>query len=276
MIRKAANEPVGTLTGEQIKAAKLIQGGDDACFRAMSYDLRVGTIIDPRGECQTTYKIPAQGIVEVIAAENVALPLDVAGHVSVKTSLCNEGLLALNIGIVDPGYSGKISSFLVNFGKDEQLLAEGDVFLRATFQKLNSQSRIAEEHPTSDDEYIRSRQKQVVAGFGRTFLNTEEVINSFLDDTLKKFRTAILGYVGIAALGLALLTFLLNFGTFAAIQRWVDPRVIMGEQAEARQNLLLNENRELSERVQRLEVELNSLKRSAAVPAAPSQRGPGT
>ena len=59
--------------------------------------------------------MPPQGIVQVVSSERVKVPSTITGLATVKTSLCNEGLLALNIGIIDPGYEGAISSFLLNF-----------------------------------------------------------------------------------------------------------------------------------------------------------------
>jgi deoxycytidine triphosphate deaminase len=105
------------LSGEAIRQGKLINDASEDDYRGASYDLHIGTIIDPTGEATRAYTLPAQGIVEVISRETVSIPKNIAGFATVKTSLCNEGILAINIGIVDPLYSGLVSSFLINFGK---------------------------------------------------------------------------------------------------------------------------------------------------------------
>jgi deoxycytidine triphosphate deaminase len=48
------------------------------------------------------------------ACELTVLPDGIAGIDLVKPSLRNEGIIALGIGIVDPGWEGKLSSFLAN------------------------------------------------------------------------------------------------------------------------------------------------------------------
>src|SRR6267143_781828 len=105
------------LSGIDICDPNVVTNRADSSFRAASYDVRVGKFIAPRGATVESYALPAQGIIDVISCERVCIPHDLAGFAMVKTSLCNEGILALNIGVLDPGWDGPISSFLVNFGK---------------------------------------------------------------------------------------------------------------------------------------------------------------
>src|SRR5207249_9350945 len=102
------------LNGEQIESRGLIEHAWPGKFRSASYDASVGRIIRPRGSVNdgTTYLEPQEMIV-VTSAERINLPQDIAGYAMPKTSLCIEGVLALSTGIVDPGYSGPISSILI-------------------------------------------------------------------------------------------------------------------------------------------------------------------
>jgi dCTP deaminase-like protein len=155
------------LTGEQIKRARLIQNEHDLSYRAMSYDVRIGGIVTPGGKVEESYEVPPQGIVEVFSEERICLPPEIAGIALVKTSLCNEGLLALNIGIIDPGWQGKVSSFLTNFSKIGYLLAKGDVFLRLTFYQLSESSgKLVHSINYPDDKYIAEKTQCGVAIFG--------------------------------------------------------------------------------------------------------------
>jgi deoxycytidine triphosphate deaminase len=253
------NNKPGRLTGEDIKSLGLIAGASEDGFRAVSYDLHVGRIIDPDGKTRASYRIPPQGIVEVIAKERVALPDDVVGHVSVKTSLCNDGLLALNIGIVDPAYQGKVSSFLVNFGKNPYMLSVGEAFLRATFERLHRASSFTKAVSKTDEEYTRERRKQVVSGFGRTFLNTEEVIDKFVEESMGRIRARFIGYVSAAAFVLAVMTFLINFGSMYVVHRWIDPGTALTDKVrrdvDTEVDTLRYEDRQLRAEVESLEAD---------------------
>lgn len=121
------------LSGEAINQKHLVNHDLADGYRGASYDLHVGKIVDPEGHEQQTYVLPAQGIVEVVSRETVSVPKNVAGFAMVKTGLCNEGILAINIGIIDPLYANLVSSFLINFGKNPYPLAVGQVFEAGVF-----------------------------------------------------------------------------------------------------------------------------------------------
>ena len=129
------------LSDKEIKAKNLVENPIDEHFRAASYDLSVGKIISVEGKEVSEFRLKPPGIVEIISHEKVKLPKDVVGYAMVKTSLCNEGILALNIGVVDPGYQGYLSTTLLNFGNKEFLLNINDVFLRLTFLECYSSPR---------------------------------------------------------------------------------------------------------------------------------------
>lgn len=255
------------LSGSQIKDAGLIIDGQDDCYRGASYDLRIKSVLKNDGKVDEEYTLPAQGIIEVVSLERIKLPKNIAGFAMVKTSLCNEGILALNIGIIDPGWDGPLSSFLVNFGKNERLLAKGDVFLRLTFQMLTQE---VDKVPSVYDEqsYLADRRRRVQGRFGNTFLNISEVIHQLAKETFDTYRTKILAYVSAAALGLAMLTFFLNFGNVYT-QRYLqigDAAALLSSK-EALERLsrdLKEQNRELTAKVDQLERRL-----MAVAPSAP-------
>ncbi|WP_434389181.1 dCTP deaminase domain-containing protein [Melittangium boletus] len=257
------------LTGVQIKQKSLIQGGEERCYRAASYDLRISKLVKPDGEVADSYVLPAQGIVEVISKERICIPHDITGLAMVKTSLCNEGLLALNIGIIDPGWNGPISSFLINFGKNDRLLSANEVFLRLTFHQLNEATDLVKPFKIEDNEYIEDRRRKVVAGFAKSFLNISQVIEKFTDDTFNKYKNRALGYVSAAAFILGALTFFLNFGNLMLVHRWLQPsdtvkadllRISLEKQTLdlVEQNKLLNTRLEQLEKAAQTQVPANS------------------
>src|SRR2546422_11284356 len=120
------------LNGDEIRSRGLVANSDSKMFKAASYTPRIGKILTPNGEELTTYVLPPLGTVEVVSIEEFRLTGDVAGYATVKTSLCNNGILAINIGLLDPLWKGPISSTLINFGKQAYLLQAEAEFLRLT------------------------------------------------------------------------------------------------------------------------------------------------
>src|SRR5437867_407980 len=158
------------LSGEAIQARNIVANGLAQSFRNASYDLRIDKIVTVAGEEVGEYIMPPQGMAEVISIEKVTMSDDIAGYALVKTSLCNQGVLAINIGIIDPGYSGLISSTLINFSKNPFVLRKGDVFLRLTFQEYEPQAQVA--HVVfGDAEYLADKKEKVKKHFSERFLD---------------------------------------------------------------------------------------------------------
>lgn len=268
----------GLLNGEEIKASNLVEGASDRCFRAASYDVRIGKIVGPDGELLDSYKLPAQGIVEVISQERMKLPAGISGYALVKTSLCNEGLLALNIGIIDPGYDGLLSSALVNFSKKDRLLTAGETFLRLTFHRVAEGERSVRSAPIGNDEYIADKRRKVAENFPKHFLNVDKLVDEATNDAVKKLRNTFFWGVPLMAFGLAVLTYFINFGVIWTVQRAFNPtNTVETAQAQAdiqAQNELLRAslrdsqlaNQQLVERIDRLEKSLSSPKAGTPAP----------
>jgi deoxycytidine triphosphate deaminase len=197
------------LRDEQIRAENLIRLASDENYRLTSYDLGIGKIIKPGGDIVDEYKIPPQGIVEVIAEERLALPKNISGLAIVKTGLSNKGLLALNIGIIDPGYNGPISSFLVNFSKDPILITKGEIFIRTQFFYNGSEDKSLGEE-VKIESYMKEKRARVVSHFSETFLNVDEV----LDKAARKYALSALAFVAGVAVIITFAAFLTNFGFF--------------------------------------------------------------
>jgi deoxycytidine triphosphate deaminase len=216
------------LRADLIAALKIVENGSQENFRSASYDISISKIITPDGDEVDSYKLPPMGIVEVISKELFRIPPKICCLAHVKTSLCNEGLLTLNTGLVDPGWNGRLSSFILNFGKDNRLLLAGDVFLRITFHELSSPADpdyfgSLPERDATDHSYIAERKRNMVGKFSPEFLNLQRIIDKSVAATFEKYRQLLLVYVPIAAIVLAALTFFLNFGILSLVQKWVQP-----------------------------------------------------
>jgi deoxycytidine triphosphate deaminase len=200
------------LSDQEIKNRRLVENRIEAHFRAASYDLSVGTIISVEGkEEEGEYWLKPQGIVEIISRERVKLPKDVVGYVMVKTSLCNQGILALNIGIVDPGYEGFLSTTLLNFGKNKFLLRINDVFLRLTFLDCYISPRSNRPSPVGYRDYVRGKREKM-ENFPETFLNLEATVQEASEPLFEDLKKKLIFWVPVGAFALALFAFLVTLG----------------------------------------------------------------
>lgn len=202
------------LSGEQLKAIKLIEDGKPKQYRAAGYDVVIEKIIDHRGIdiAEDFFALPPNGIVEVISAETIKLPSDVCGFASIKTGLCDQGVLALNIGIVDPGWQGRVSTTLINFGNQKRILSKGDTFLRLTFHKFDQPAQVPIV-AIPDDQYIRDKQKKAKSYFNENFIDVSYASRA----AFGQYRRWLLAWVPIAITMLAiLLAFTTYYATFLA------------------------------------------------------------
>jgi dUTPase len=194
----------GLLTGNEIKTLGLISEPSDDGYRGASYDVHIGSIIIPGelAEGPATYRLDPQGVVEVISREHVTLPNNLAGYAMVKTSLCDDGILALNIGIIDPLWKGPVSTTLLNFSNRPYALSRGQVFLRLTFHRCGDVVPAQPQALTTSDYRVKKQQKALE--FGSTFLNLEENIERISGKIFWK-------YVAWAALVIAVTTIVSSF-----------------------------------------------------------------
>jgi hypothetical protein len=216
------------LNGDEIRRRGLVANSDPKMFKAASYNPRIGKILTSRGDELSNYVLPPLGTVEVVSVEEFRLSKEVAGYATVKTSLCNNGILAINIGILDPLWKGPISSTLINFGKHEYLLQSGAEFLRITFHEYHPQQDVPQPSAPilSHQEYVADRKQKVLQHLSETFLNLEQntrkITETVASEVLHEWRRGLLIWVPLAAFVLAALTFFLNFGNAWVASRHAD------------------------------------------------------
>lgn len=193
------------LSDAHIRDRRLVHDYVDGNFRATSYDLSVGVILDSDGKEQEQFKLKPSGVAEVVSRERITLPHDITGLAMVKTGLCNRGILALNIGIIGPGYDGYLSTTLLNFSKTDFLLTKGEVFLRLIFQECYESPRDEWPKAISLDQYVVAKKKSL-ANFSDKFLNLDTIVK----EITKPIWTQALAAIPVIALSLAVMTFFLT------------------------------------------------------------------
>ena len=102
-----------------------------------SVDLTIGRIFDHEGEeWIRPYILKPGQMVQVVSKEAFALPDTITGHVTYKTALTRQGVWALTVGIVDPGWKGPISTTLLNFSNVNHSIARETVFSGSVFLSI--------------------------------------------------------------------------------------------------------------------------------------------
>jgi deoxycytidine triphosphate deaminase len=224
-----ATQSLSLLSGEEIKSLTLIENGiDENLYRASTYDLSVGDIIPAEGAPGgSEYNLPPGGTVRVVSKESLKLPNNITGHALLKNELCRKGVLALNIGVIDPGFEGPISSTLINFGRANFVVNQGAPFLRISFHRCPPSSKAEKSAKYSRDQYI-SRVKDEAAGYmAPTFLNMEATAKKAAETAFASFKESLVIWATVAAVLVALLAIFAPLGA-----SYVDKYVVTRDQRE--------------------------------------------
>ena len=262
------------LNSREIVALGLIaEGYQHEHLRDAGYDVTVAKVYG-ENECGIVstrsdyWELKPQGIAVVVSNEVVRVPSNICAHASVKTTLCREGVIAVNTGIVDPGWQGPISSVVVNFGKESYTLRKDDVFLRLTFSEVSRLDTQLEPAPQLRTNYEATIKDKFETRLSDSFLDIERASEKHLEKSTAALRSKLITWIPIAALFLAGVTFVMNWGLMTVVGRsmpW-DAMQVRGQSlsdAFTRQNeYLLKENQELRLRLDALKTEVEILKKA--------------
>jgi len=153
--------------------------------RHASYDLTTCSIVDMEGKSHELYKIEPQGMVYVVFKEHIKLPENIIALAHVKTSITQRGIMATNIGIVDPGYDGYLSTLLINFGKKPYSLMNGQSYLRLTFHEVNGGYKDYKPYSPSTLEQYKFARISDTDNLDKKFLNLSTVSNDVFARVMK-------------------------------------------------------------------------------------------
>lgn len=190
------------LTDREIKHYGLVGNARESSVRASTYDATVGKIIS-EGKVLTddSFDLPRRGIVWVVSNEIFTLPETITGLATLRTTWTHRGILALNLGIIDPGYRGPLATALVNFGNNDFQISIGDPFFRIIFQ-----IHAIPEQTTKTEKTLKAYVSEVVDKsrfFSKTFLGMESLVREVSDEVLSFPKWAL--YLTIAAIVVSLL-----------------------------------------------------------------------
>lgn len=193
------------LNYEEITTRNLIEFAKDEEFSNASYNLTVNYIIDMDGKNidDDNYKLKPQGMVYVVFKEVIKMQDNLIAFAHVKTSLTKRGVMATNIGIVDPTYTGLISTLLINFGKSDFIILKEDPGLRISFAEIKAPKQIktVAGNNLGEDLYVKNIQKDI-SNLDEKFLN----LNSVEREVRESVIGSIVRFVGIFTIGAFLVT----------------------------------------------------------------------
>lgn len=224
------DQQLSLLSGEEIKELRLVEDAEDACFRASTYDLSIAEIIPSGGIPweNSKFSLSPGGMVRVVSKEYLRLPETITAHVLLKNQLCTQGVLAISIGVIDPGFEGPISSTLINFGRETCEIKKGDCFLRASFFRcpFSEKVKTAQKHTRSG--YLQRVRQEVLAYSGPTFLNMEAMTTKAAEKAFQSFKEGVLVWATLWGIVLAALAIFAPLGASL-----VDKYVTRSEQHDA-------------------------------------------
>jgi deoxycytidine triphosphate deaminase len=239
------------LNHEQIKLQKIIEDFNPNEFGDSSYNLTVSHIIDMNSKISDSFTLKPQGMVYVVFNEKLNVPQDVIGFAHVKTTLTKRGIMATNIGIIDPTYKGYISTLLINFGKNDCFLTKGDAALRVSFANLALPEKKIKlkNNNISMSDYIKSTQR-VISNLDEKFLN----LNSVEKDVTKSIGSSFLRYVFIFTVGSFLIAAYFQFKN--SQEKDIDRAI---KKYETQLNIVSEENLLLQKQLKVYDVKLQTI-----------------
>ncbi|MFI5160727.1 MAG: dCTP deaminase domain-containing protein [Sphingobacteriales bacterium] len=211
------------LNYEEITNLALLQNAEANNYENASYNLRIGAIINSQGKSVNDYVLPPHGMIMVVSKESFALPDNIVGYTTVKNRLSISGVLAINIGIVDSGYKGPISSVLINFGKESFDVNLNETFMRMTFHKFTQPTTLralsARNQYTDFNHYTDERKKDAKI-LGDKFLYLDDEVKKYEDQTVSGvkgyfFKIGTYITVAIGVIGILLAAIPYAYSTFS-------------------------------------------------------------
>lgn len=185
------------ITGQDIIDRQLLTGAEKSKIRSASYYLRIHCII-PAGEDARTfdhadptssYTLKPGGLAWIISEEIFSIDdYSVTALVTLRSNFTKQGMLALDVGLVDANYHGPIGSIVINFSKNDIHLSKGDEFFRVVFFE---HGEVAEEfrYPITKfdhKEYINQQLKTLIGDFPESFLQTDQIEKRLSTNVEKK------------------------------------------------------------------------------------------
>jgi deoxycytidine triphosphate deaminase len=140
--------------------------------RAFSPDTGVEIQIDRYidGTRKTAWRILPSETLMIMTTESVNIPPDLMASYGQLNRLAQQGLLIVNTSIIEPGYNGPISCFLVNFSKNAIDISLNQEIAKLCFYKLTKPPTSLLPSIMIEDEYRKSLSR-AASSYPKSFLD---------------------------------------------------------------------------------------------------------
>ena len=130
---------------KMIDNKELVPNGNVDNATHCSYEFTASLML--RGGSNQTERIVEPGVVIepaqlvwIRARDEISIPADMVGLWIQTQTLARQGLLLLNITLIEPGYEGPLSAVLVNFGNKKVIIRPDTKIAKVVFLTLDSEA----------------------------------------------------------------------------------------------------------------------------------------
>jgi deoxycytidine triphosphate deaminase len=262
----------------RIASDQLLSNHDPANVRNCAYTLRAGkTFLPESGEedllsdaatprRQHVWRIGPSEVLVVRTRERVKMPRDLCATYAPLYRLSRQGVMLLNASLVEPGYDGPLSCFLVNFSSQEIAIAPDDAIAKITFLTLTQAPAALVSESLADTAYENGLAMSATK-FHRSFMDVAGIANHAAEQATKKAKGAVVwGGVFIAFLLLwaqfepLTSSWLRKLPALSASDRAADAQARQALDAKLKELEYTQKTLQLQGEVQALKTELQDLK----------------
>lgn len=148
-----------------ISSSKLIENFKQENLHNSTYTLCVGSVFHPKSGDEEENPVAASGAIKkfwtigptecliIKTKEKLNIPRDICAYYAPLNRLAQRGVMLLNASVVEPGYSGYLSCFLVNFSSSEVEIPKDHEIAKITFHKLDGVITNYKPLNIADDKY---------------------------------------------------------------------------------------------------------------------------
>jgi deoxycytidine triphosphate deaminase len=168
------------------------------------YTLRVGKVFEPKtgkeelinvmegNRKSNTWEIGPSETLVVRTREKVKMPPDLCATYAPLYRLARKGVMLLNASIVEPGYEGPLSCFLVNFSSQRLSLRENEAIAKITFHTLTKSPAAFSPDVVTETEYEASLADSA-KGFHKSFMDISGVEDRAAEKAAKEVKRWVIG-----------------------------------------------------------------------------------
>ncbi len=186
---------------------QMIKSFDDNNLKNSSYKMRIGKIIEPNSckkkvKVHEEYVLESNDIIVFESLESFKIPENISASYTGLYSMSSKGLLLINASMIEPGYEGKLSCFIVNFSSKKIIISKGDSIARLTFYQITRKPMNFIPEIISSKDYSK-KLKETSLLYNKSFLDLKGIEEKVQESTSKKI-TSQLKIGGISVIVLVL------------------------------------------------------------------------